>query len=519
MAREADVSPQDKDAFEVLLEAISKSGVENTPFLFSQFDVEAQDSTKKVRVLLKVTVPKGDRIRARDFVADYLENRLDQGQTFARYVSPHPSKKELDIILRFNNEVTQTSPQVIRCLFKDPGGGSGGGSDKTTIQEVGQCAYLTLRYEKGKDLACDATDSSSCVTIPALNDALKDVEQGAKKVTANQISELEPEWHHAFVLGANTIAKEIKGSKWKFVRGGGIDDKINKAYDRVKKASVPGDNVPPNEDKWNPSDIWMVQSGTEGTLEALLKVEGTIDCLNNFFDVAFVKEALPSKSTKVVPKRSLIGISLKKLGPTASFKIMNPPNLPHTKKKESMKYDKTASKSLLTSFSSMDVYLCYGSGRNNSFQARNFGGDSRGAWQLELQGQYAKHGKGKGAVMREVLLKANKANPFKSLPPDEVKFKDCILDNTKSTKVVDDIYDLLDDYNPQGFDKGKAKEPNMKSKIKEKGTSWRFSKINGLNFLYWLDHLPADDANRAMKEMYLYASSQSEKSSVYYKLS
>ena len=40
-----------------------------------------------------------------------------------------------------------------------------------------------------------------------------------------------------------------------------------------------------------------------------------------------------------------------------------------------------------------------------------------------------------------------------------------------------------------------------------------------LKFLEWLDSLPAADANRAMKEMYLYASSQNEKSSVHYKLS
>ena len=528
MATEADVAVQDKDAFNALVEAISKSGVENTPFLFSKFDVEAHDNKKKIRVLLKVTVPSGERLRARDFVADYLERRIDDGETFAQYVELGTTP-QLDIILRFSNPTKQTSPQVIRCLFKPAGGGSGGGSDKTTIQEVGQAAYLALRYEKGVDLACDTTDAASCVTIPELTSALGNVKQ-ASKVTAQQIAELEPEWHHAFVLGANKVANEIKGSNWEFHRGGGLDHKkdgaIVKAYNRVKKESTSKDNVPPNEDKWNPADIWMVQSGTEGTLEQLLEVEGTIDCLNNFFNKAYAKDAIPSKSTKVVPRRSLIGISLKKLGTTARFVPMNPPNLQQVKKGETVGYNKTASKSELTSFSSMDVYLCYGQGRNNSFQARNFGGDSRGAWQLELQGQYAKHGKGKGAVMREVLDKADTANPFKSLPPDEVDFNDCKIDNLNKTikfgnvsmTVVDRIYALLDHYNPRGFDKGTRNETNMKSKIREKGASWRFSKINGLNFLYWLDSLPTDHANRAMKEMYLYASSQSEKSSVYYKL-
>ena len=70
----------------------------------------------------------------------------------------------------------------------------------------------------------------------------------------------------------------------------------------------------------------------------------------------------------------------------------------------------------------------------------------------------------------------------------------------------------------KGFVKTKKSENRMKSDIRQKDASWRFSKINGLKFLEWLDSLPKADANRAMKEMYLYASSQNEKSSVHYKL-
>ncbi len=521
MANETDISSDDQPAFDALLEGISKFGDEATPFLWSKFDVEGRDSTKKTRVLLKVTVDRGNRVRARDFVADYLERRIDDGETFARYVELG-KEPQFDIILRFGNETKQTSPQVIRVLFKPPGGGSGGGSDKTTIQEVAQCAYTALRYSKGTDLICDTSKSSGCPSIPELDEALKDVNQGSDKVDGRQISELEPEWHEALVLGANTLANKIKGSNWKFHRGGGLDAKktgaITKAYERVKKASKSRDNVPPNEDKWNPADMWMVQSGTESTLEALLKVEGTIDCLNNFFNVAFTKDAIPSKSTKVVPKRSLVGVSLKKLGPNAKVTLMNEPNVDRLKKAEDIGYNKTQTKSELTSFSSMDVYLCYGNSRLKSFQARNFGGDSRGAWQLELQGKYAKQGKGKGAVMRQVLAKAHSANPFRSLPPNEVNFDDCKINSGKIAKIVDDIYNLLKDYSPRGFDKTPSKEETMKSQIRAKGTSWRFSKINGLKFVKWLDGLPNGDADRAMKEMYLYASSQSDKSSVHYKL-
>ena len=63
--------------------------------------------------------------------------------------------------------------------------------------------------------------------------------------------------------------------------------------------------------------------------------------------------------------------------------------------------------------------------------------------------------------------------------------------------------------------KGKAA---MESQIDNQEPSWRYSKLAGLRLLDWLCSLSQTNANRAMKEMYLYASSQTEKSSTYYKL-
>ena len=59
---------------------------------------------------------------------------------------------------------------------------------------------------------------------------------------------------------------------------------------------------------------------------------------------------------------------------------------------------------------------------------------------------------------------------------------------------------------------------DKKAAIRGKDASWRFSKLSGLRFLAWLNSLGNGEADRAMKEMYLYASSQTDKSSVYYKV-
>ena len=82
-------------------------------------------------------------------------------------------------------------------------------------------------------------------------------------------------------------------------------------------------------------------------------------------------------------------------------------------------------------------------------------------------------------------------------------------------KITDDIYDLLKEFNANNF----TANANTKNIIAARPQAWRYSKLAGLRMLKWLKDLGKDEANRAMKELYLYASSQSDKSSVYWKLS
>ena len=81
----------------------------------------------------------------------------------------------------------------------------------------------------------------------------------------------------------------------------------------------------------------------------------------------------------------------------------------------------------------------------------------------------------------------------------------------KQIDVTTEIYNLLDHFNPKGFVKGPNGKKDMWIEIAIKDASWRYSKLAGLRFLKWLDSLSADEAGRAMKELYLYASSQTKK--------
>ena len=111
------------------------------------------------------------------------------------------------------------------------------------------------------------------------------------------------EWKDAFILGANKIHQKVGGSGYEFLRGDKIidDGALKKAFTRVKKNSPA---APDNEDKWNPSDIWMIKSSEKTAIANKLKEENTIDCLNEYIASKFQDQ-------------TFIGLSLKKLGPTA----------------------------------------------------------------------------------------------------------------------------------------------------------------------------------------------------------
>ena len=338
---------------------------------------------------------------------------------------------------------------------------------------------------------------------------------GKGKPAVEKIIELDSTWKRSCVDGANKIYKEVGGKGWRFLRGDvQLDDgAIKKAYKRCKNNPVKTNLS--DENKWNPSDIWMVKNGCQSMIESMLDMEGTIDCLNNFLDLAFTDTQYTNKSGKDVPAKSLIGVSLKKLGKNVNLKVMNPVGKDRLKKAQGIIFNKNASINRLTSFSSIDVYLNYGNNKFQSFQTINFAGSSKGDWKLELVGEFAAQGKVQGQVARDLMEDAGFTNI-----PGEPNFNDCHPTATASKKkqITDEIYTLLKKYKAQKFDVSKAGEKNMKTQINMKDASWRYSKLCGLRFLDWLSGLGAGRASRAMKELYLYASSQTDKSSVHYKL-
>ena len=463
------IPPDATRTFEKVMGALG--GEDYSYYLFDVKNANENPRAKKV-VEMVVYVPQTKRVTA----AANIQASLDGDGVIAKVLD---KETELDVYLIGNEK------KYIRILVKPNGSkGSGGGAAATAIQEAAQCVYAAMRYYCG---------DKEVYTEEDLKCGMDHVDVGGTKL--EDIMGLPKEWKEGSLKGANEIFKKVGGSGYKFVRGDSLldDGAIKKAFGRVK-----GQTNLSSEDKWNPADIWMVQESAIAEIKKHLDGENTIDCLNNALLQRF-------------NDKSLIGISLKKIEGAAKMDVKN--NQPAAVRKANetarfVKYD-------LTFLSSMDVYLYYGPGTFEKFQARNFGGSSKGDWKLELKGKSAAQGKIQGAVVIELLKNAGFSNISQFKIPTWAESAPGT--GAAQKKITNEIYDLLKKHNADKFDKSPKAEANNKADIATQDKSWRYSKLAGLRFLDWLKHT-CSDKDMAMKEIYLYASSQSDKSSVYYKL-
>ena len=461
--------PQDAvKTFEKVMGALG--GEDYSYYLFDVKNVNEKPKAKKV-VEMVVYVPQAKRVTA----AANIQASLDGDGVVAEVLA---KETELDVYLIGDTK------KYIRILVKPNGSkGSGGGAAATAIQEAAQCVYAAMRYYCG---------DKEVYTEEDLKCGMKHVDVGGTKL--EDIMGLPKEWKEGSLKGANEIFKKVGAGKYKFVRGDRLldDGSIKKAFGRVK-----GQTNLSSEDKWNPADIWMVKESEVDAIKKHLDGENTIDCLNNAL-------------LQLFNEQKLMGISLKKIEGNAKMDIKNNQSASVRKANEKAKFEKYD----LTFLSSMDVYLYYGPGQFEKFQARNFGGSSKGDWKLELKGKSAAQGKIQGTVLIELLKNAGFANISQFKIPTWVESDP----NTRNAgDITTEIYNLLKKHNADKLDKSKKAEANNKAQINLQDKSWRYSKLAGLRFLDWLKHT-CKDKDMAMKEIYLYASSQSDKSSVYYKL-
>lgn len=471
-------------------------------YVFDVKHVEDKDSNKKIQIAIKVHVSQSERLKATDSIQQAL---ISDGLNVIRGTTKKPNKTQLDVYFPNRN-----NKELIRIEIKPSNSaGSGGGAAATLIQECGQCLYAAMKMYCFPNIPL-TNGTRQYFTDDHYSIAASNCDIPGVKI--DEIKSLPAEWKDSFMIGANKIYELLGRSGYEFVRGDSqIDDgAIKNAFNRVKGQAKP---KLASESKWNSADIWIVEKTAKANIIKKLNAENTIGGLN-----ALLQELCTSKE--------LVGISLKKSDSTASLVLKNAESAAVRKKNSSATFNKQKSTSGIIFDNGknmkdqdkkypMDVYIYHGSGNFDKFQARNFGGKTEGDWKLELKGRLAAQGKVQGSIVY-AIMKDSGASGL----PDIAEWSKCSPTASKSVKdaITNELYNLLSYFSAIGLSTAPKDKNNMISLINMRPQSWRYSKLSGLRLLKWLS-ANTTTASDCIKQLYLYAGSQSDSSSIYYELS
>ena len=453
------------------------------------------DENKKVRMTMSVIVPEAQRTNAKTFLTrklrDYKYPVANAGQSgVSIVVNPHPNLRQLDVV------VNPDDVQVIRVQIKPSNsGGARGGSTGARITESAQALYCALRFNV---LDSDIPLSNgSAINTADFQTAWNSCDCDA---TLEEVLAVEGDWQKSCILGANKLYKAFKSppkNYYKFYRGSGVDALINQAYLKVKKEE-PLETVPGSEDKWNPADIWIAKSDFDSSLIPKAASKGLVLNLNQFLVEQF----------NTTPYQTLAGISLKQIKSSANIAVVNQSAVLERAKGIGFK-------GYRSTYKSIDVYVDMGKGE---MQFRNFGSESSAGWQGEISGGGAPaQGKMGGAEVWTILNRFGAGYNFNNQNVWKYS-QDNIRDISKEN------YDLMKTYLPdelpQTFDQEQRVISEMvNGQINEKTPrSYRYSKRLGLQVVDSLSNMKKEDADEAIKDIYLYASSQTKTSSIHWKL-
>ena len=374
-------------------------------------------------------------------------------------------------------EIQESSTSVLRIIFKTKGGGSGLGSEGTTIVESAQAVYAAIAFGLGRHI-------TNADITPANVKSYKKFFSVDGKID-EILNKLADVWITSSILGANELWDKFKTIKTGIVfhRGDKIVDHIENQFKRIKKI----EKVRVDINKWSPADIYLTTPKYDPKcLEDEESIRGLNQCMNE-------------RINPTDPK--MFGVSLKQMsGGTASLKLLN-----FDKKDSSEKeFDK-----IEMTWDSKDMYIVFKDG--TKIQFRGFSGDTLSGWQGEVKGSKANQGKIGGGPLNLLLRMHNQKEVDVKVA---TKLKNKSQRGAVITKLNEGLKSLLGN---------KFKETdllNMQNDMKEnKFLSWVYSKVQGVELAEIINSIKDKTVkDQLCEDFYLYANSQSSISAPYYKL-
>jgi hypothetical protein len=336
------------------------------------------------------------------------------------------------------------------------GSGQGGGSANTSVAESAQCLFNALIYYISEDEINNENLTKAykfCDVTSTLDEMIKFSQ--------------DESWRNTFILTAKKLKSVIKGTGFRFHRGSSFVNSIYTSYSKAKQEA----QISMQSDKWNPSDIWIVDNSVIG-----------YEFPNNLVD-------LNADLAELFSEDKLIGVSLKKLGKEAKLSYVN------IDKQDLTPHIITNITAIPTNKGAQVDY----EGGKIYFRTFNFTAGFAG----EILGKTASHGKiGVGAI--NDILKYND----KPLLP--------YAKNLKSNLENEEPQLMNDFYKKYVFINGEISKDKFMEIFNTKNIDWKVSKYMAL-FISTI--LKNDDGEEILSDMLRYASSTTKSSSVYIKVS
>jgi hypothetical protein len=355
---------------------------------------------------------------------------------------------------------------------------------------------IAVKPDASKDLSTDEQESlqgifiSAAFRIPNTEFGMEDLNAASKFVqTKFSVNHLMNKASDSWVKSAAITAKTLAGSSYSgdFI----ICQRSKSAFiNRISKAASTllkdgGHSI--QLDKWNPADIWMVNPKY---LNAKMKSFSSIQEMNEVIKMMF-------------DDRELIGVSLKKVGSTAKIQVFN-----YDRESKSVKHDShDMGKSGFINAMDMNLYF------NNTGRVtiRSFGRPVN--VNAEIQGKHAAGGKVGASALFGI---------FKDMAP-RLKIKDA-RDITRDFET--DPEKLLKQLHQWGV---KLDPSTMRSVSVEEYAATVLAKKNVLTYCIskWqvcqmamvIDKMSESDKDMIIQQLVDYASSSTDVSSVFIKVS
>ena len=534
-------------------------------YTYLNFDISSVVDTPEapkdqIIMALIVKVAGGNRTIAANNIEQSLKKKLDDKKFDSIEVTKGGNRLDVylkgDFGIKKSGKYKGTAIQKRIILAVKPEGrdtgGSGGGARETKRNECAQCLYADVVFNQlGRKFTSDEISGreTELVDVKVWEDAYSNIEvDDAEKELLPTGNVLEFAWRQSHMKGANELYDELgspmKGT-YKFYRGLGFDgpgakkDTVSSAYSRCNNTEG---SYFSSEDKWNPADIWAIHKDYPLTGHGSIGEKGDDG-------KAFVVKTYAALNAHVRAHHKdnkLLGISLKKHEGSGKSNIKTI-NENKDKGWDKKIWDKVGEVNKNDWFfvkgkwdSSMDIYIQWGKGKFDNFQCRNFGGDSTSSWQLELKGASAAQGRCGGGVAIDSIKDNNVTFPLNTWTAltswgsgdsgNTAIWSKCDRGNSNLDKVIDDIASLtvkhfgvgtkigIDDACKNPGPAGKAAMAQLKQVIRGKSQSWRYSKLVGLCFIDAISSKGNVDLCVVLRDLYLYASSQTKHSAIHWKL-